>query len=87
MRLDSFYNRESGTAKRVHEITGLAGGTTTVTYVGSSKVGADASKPVWQIMKVTEVVAGDETTTTITFPNGSDKYGFVWNDHETFSYL
>ena len=86
MRFDSFYNRESGTAKRIHEITGLEGGTT-ITYVGSSKVGADTTKPVWQIMKVIESVSGSETTTSITFPNGSDKYAFIWDNHEALSYL
>ncbi len=63
----------------------VSGGTTT-TYVGFARAGSLEADAVWQIQKIVETVAGDVTTTSGTFPDGSNIYGYIWSDRESLTY-
>jgi len=63
---------------------------TTTTYIGTALPGTLDADAKWQIKKVVEVIAGNATDTTITYPesagDASRELEFVWNDRLGFTY-
>ena len=53
-----------------------------LTYIGEAAVGADESKPVWRIQRIT--VTG--SVTSIQYANGSTAWNNVWTDRASLSY-
>ena len=55
-----------------------------ITYVGKAFVASDGdkSRPIWQILKITET----GTSTSVTYADGDVKFDNIWNDRETLSY-
>lgn len=54
----------------------------TTTYIGESKPGTATSTALWRIKKI--FVSG--TATSITFPNGSDDFSYIWDNRASLSY-
>ena len=53
-------------------------------YFGRALIGADPSRPVWQIRKF--IYNGSGHLTSIRFAQGSLEFTNVWNDRATLSY-
>ena len=54
----------------------------TITYIGTSSIGADTSADVWQIIRVEET----GTLTSVTQAEANDNYVHVWDDRVSLSY-
>ena len=78
------FSRNSKNTLRVEAIEGVG---TTTTYMAEAVPGSLESQSVWQIQKIVETVVGGTTTTTITYPNGDNRYWFIWNNRATYDYL
>lgn len=64
--------------------TSVAG--TVTTFEGWCPKGAKTSDEVWKIRKTVAVTAANVTTTTVSYPNGDDGFGFKWDDRATLSF-
>lgn len=58
--------------------------TVTTTYVGNAMPGSPEDRNVWQLQKIVSDTA--TWTTSVTFPEWSDGFRFVWNQRETYIY-
>lgn len=53
-------------------------------YIGLSNNGRDTSKEIWKINKITK---NGNVWNISQFPNGSQKFEFIWDNRATYTYL
>ena len=53
-------------------------------YIGLSNNGRDTSKEIWKINKITK---NGNVWNTSQYPNGSQKFEFIWDNRATYTYL
>ena len=53
-----------------------------LTYIGEAAVGADETKPVWRISRIT--VSG--SVTSVHYANGSTSWNSAWADRASLTY-
>lgn len=68
--------------RNVEEATVVDKASSSVTYVGTARLGAGTDSAVWQIAKIT--LSG--TVTSVTYADGNDDYDNIWDNRASLSY-
>ena len=58
----------------------------TIQYIGFALRGTLSTEAKWKIIKLTEVVGGLGTITTLKSPNGTWAYDSIWDDRAVLTY-
>lgn len=72
--------------EQLHALRSETDSATGVTYVAKAAPGTADGAAAWQIQKITVTTVGTVETVVLKFPNGDNRYAFVWNDRASYTY-